>query len=194
MDNNNETNYLKYFNNLYDESTPLVFTDGTDTYNEFKKTYITHKKGFFIYAPSGTGKTHYINKQKEKHWVDGDIIWSACKALPNGQWWTWSSKEIDSIERRVDIITEQAKKQGFWIMGASCVNILPDAIVIPDWETHLKYIKHREKNNYDGGLKSDDLDKIKGFRNYVLRFKKLGVPVFKSVEDAVSYLVSQLDD
>lgn len=63
MENNK---FIKYFNNLYDESIPLVFTDGTDIYNDLKKEYITHKNGYFIYGPSGVGKTYFINNQKEK--------------------------------------------------------------------------------------------------------------------------------
>ncbi len=55
-----------YFNNLYDESTPLVFSDGTEIYNDLKKEYNTHNKGYFIYGPSGVGKSYFINNQKQK--------------------------------------------------------------------------------------------------------------------------------
>ncbi len=187
-------NLTKYLDNLYQESVPLVFTDGTNIYNELKKEYTTHKKGYFIYGPSGVGKTYFINHQKIKNWIDGDILWSITKAFPDGDWWNWSGKEIDTIERRADVITEQAKKLGFWIIGASAVNLIPDAIVIPDFKTHLSYIKCREENNYDGGMTSEDLDKIKKNRAYYSRFKKNGVPVFKSVEEAVSFLENQKDN
>ena len=192
-ENMKNNKFIKYFDNLYNESTPLVFTDGTDIYNDLKKKYITHKKGYFIYGPSGVGKTYFINNQKEKHWIDGDILWSATKAFPNGDWWNLSGDEIDAIERRADIITEQAKKLGFWIIGASSVNMIPDAIVIPDFKTHLKYIQHRENNNYDGGIKSDDLEKIKRNREYYSRFQKDGIPIFKSVDEAVYYIENQMD-
>lgn len=187
-------NFTKYFDNLYQESTPLVFTDGTDIYNELKKEYKTHKKGYFIYGPSGVGKTYFINHQKIKNWIDGDILWSITKAFPNGEWWNLSGEEIDIIERRADVITEQAKKLGFWIIGASSVNIIPDAIVIPDFKTHLCYIQYREQNNYDGGITSENLDKIKKNRAYYSRFKKDGVPIFKSVDEAVSFLENQTDN
>ena len=190
MENNK---FIKYFNNLYDESIPLVFTDGTDIYNDLKKEYITHKNGYFIYGPSGVGKTYFINNQKEKNWIDGDILWSAAKAFPDGDWWNLSGDEIDTIERRADVITEQAKRLGFWIIGASSVNMIPDAIVIPDFETHLKYIQHRENNNYDGGIKSDDLEKIKRNREYYSWFQKDGIPIFKSVDEAVYYIENQMD-
>lgn len=187
----NDKDLKLYYENLYSKNTPLVFSDGTNIYNELKKEYITHNKGYFIYGPSGVGKTYFINNQKVKNWIDGDILWEATKAFPHGDWWNWSGEEIDTIERRADVITEQAKKQGFWIIGASCVNIIPDAIVIPHFKTHLKYIKHRETHNYDGGIKSDDLNKIKRNRKYFSRFAKDGVPIFKSVDEAVYYIENQ---
>lgn len=183
-----------YYENLYDNDTPVVFTDGTDIYEKLKKDYITHDRGFFIYGPSGVGKTYFINKQIEKNWIDGDVLWEACHVFPKGDWWNLTGDEIDCIERRADVITEQAKKLGFWIIGASSVNMVPDAVVIPDFETHLGYIKYRENNNYDGGIKSDDLEKIKRNREYYSRFEKNGVPIFKSVDEAVSYLLSQKDN
>jgi len=180
-----------YYENLYSEETPLVFSDGTEIYNRLKKTYKTHEKGYFIYGPSGVGKTYFVERQKEKNWIDGDVLWSAAKAFPNTDWWNFSGEEIDAVERRADVITEQAKKLGFWIIGASSVNVVPDAIVMPDLETHVKYIKYREKHNYDGGMKEGNLEKIKKNREYYLRFS--GVPVFTSVCDAVSYLEHRLD-
>lgn len=186
-------NKKDYFSDLYAENTTLTFADGTEIYNELKKEYKTHKSGYFIYGPSGIGKTHFINNQTEKNWIDGDILWSATHAFPRGDWWNLSGEEIDTIERRADVITEQAKKQGFWIIGASSVNIIPDAIVIPDLKTHLKYIKYREENNYDGGITSEDIEKIKKNRKYYSRFKKYGVPIFKSVAEAVYYIENQKD-
>ncbi len=183
-----------YLNNLYNKDTPLIFSDGKEIYNKLKKEYVTHQNGYFIYGPSGIGKTYFVKNQKEKNWIDGDELWYSTKAFPKGDWWNLPGKEIDEIERRADVITEQAKKLGFWIIGASSVNIIPDAIVIPDFETHLKYIKYRENNNYDGGIKSNNLKKIKKNREYYSRFQKNGVPIFKNVDEAVSYIENQLDN
>lgn len=44
----------------------------------------------------------------------------ATKTFPGNDWWNLSGEEIDAIERRADVITEQAQKLGFWIIGASC--------------------------------------------------------------------------
>lgn len=137
-------------NELLKNDTPVVFTDGTDVYEKLKQEYITHEKGLFIYGPSGVGKTYYIDHQKEKNWIDGDTLWCLCKAFPKGDWWNLSGEEMDAIERRADVITEQAKKMGFWIIGASSVNMIPDAIVIPDFDTHLKYKNYRQQNTFDG--------------------------------------------
>ena len=49
-------------------------------------------------------------------------------------------------------LQSKQKKLGFWIIGASSVEIVPDAIVMPDLETHVKYIKYRENHNYLWGL------------------------------------------
>lgn len=187
-----EKNYLN--SNLFDQNTPVVFTDGSSVFNELQEQYIIHKKGFFIYGPSGVGKSYFVRHQKENHWIDGDYLWEVCHAFPKGDWWNLNGEEIDQIERRADVITEQAKKLGFWIIGASSVNMVPDAIVIPDFETHLGYIKYREEHNYDGGMKSDNIEKIKSNRDYFSRFKEQGVPIFTSVDEAVTYLQNQLDN
>jgi len=181
-------------NELLEQDTPVIFTDGSQVFNELKKRYITHEKGLFIYGPSGVGKTYYVKHQKEKKWIDGDVLWEGTNAFPKGDWWNLSGDEIDIIEKRADIITEQAKNLGFWIIGASSVNVIPDAIVIPDFETHLKYIKYREDHDYDGGIKSDNIEKIKSKRAYFSRFKENGVPIFKSVDEAALYLESQMDN
>lgn len=189
---------MEQFENLscyhLEEDTPIVFADGTSTYNELKKEYITHKKGVFIYAPSGVGKTFYINQQKEKHFIDGDYLWGLCGALPKGPWWL--NEEVDELERferRADIITEQAKKLGFFILGASRVNIIPDAIVLPPLETHIKFIKQRENHHYDGGLKSDNINKILNARERALKSKGPNTLVFDSVHQACEYFLSLED-
>lgn len=175
-----------------DPKTPLIFSDGTEVYKKFAKEHITHKKGFFIMAPSGSGKTYFIERQKEKHWLDGDSLWEITNAHPKGEWWLWEGEAIDEIDQRSDVITVQAKKLGFWIIGASNFWLKPDAIVLPHWSTHKKYIMDREKNNYDGGAKSDRLGQVLGHRKWIRQWAKKGVPVFNSVAEATNYLASTL--
>ena len=177
--------------NLLPLNTPLVFTDGTSVYKKLSEKYITHKVGYFILAPSGAGKTHYVKNQKELHWLDGDEIWNLAKAQPDGTWWLEDIPIIDEIDQRCDVITAEAKKQGFWMMGASNHWLKPDAVVIPDWDRHKELVLHREENNYDGGATSKDLERLKKSREWMSRWEKDGVPIFPTIELAVEHLVNK---
>ena len=127
-------------------NTPLVFADGTEVYKEFKKKYITHKIGYFILAPSGAGKTHFVINQKEPHWIDGDEVWMSARAHPDNQWWLEPLDVINEIDQRSDIITVKAKK----------------------------------------------IKKVTGHRNWIAKWKKQGVPSFKSMEEATEFLEKKL--
>lgn len=87
-----------------------------------------------------------------------------------------------------DIITVQAKELGFWIMGSANYWLKPDAIVLPHWKTHKKYIKYREENNYDGGATSDKLQQVINHRKVINKWVNKGVPKFGSIEEAVREL------
>jgi hypothetical protein len=180
--------YIKKHFDLLSQNTPLVFSDGTDTYNELGKKYVKHKAGFFILAPSGAGKTHFIKNQVTQDWIDGDEIWMMAKAHPKGEWWLEDISIIDEIDQRSDIITNEAKKLGFWIMGASNYWLKPDAVVIPDWETHKKFILRRESEGYDGGATSKDFERVEKSRTWMSRWAKQGTPIFRSIEEAVDYV------
>ncbi len=178
--------------NLLDPETPLIFTDGTEFYKKLAEEYISHKKGFFVFAPSGSGKTYFCKNQKEgkQNWIDADRLWRWAKAMPKGAWWE-KVELIDQVDQQCDIITLQARKLGFWMMGASCNWLKPDAIVIPKWKAHVNLIKKRELN-YDGGAKSDpkSLAQLKAHRKQILAWRKKGVPKFDSIEKAVNYLTA----
>jgi len=172
-------------------NTPLQFSNGTKVFEKFAKTYKRHKSGLFILAPSGTGKTHFINNQRVKHWIDGDSFWEATGAHPKGAWWREPIETIFEVDQRSDIMTVQAKKYGFWLMGASNYWLKPDAIVIPDWKTHKRFIKHREETNYDGGATSDQFEQVKSHRKFILKWQQKGVPKFESIEKAVNHLTKK---
>lgn len=169
---------------------PVVFADGSFFYKKLAKKYVTHKKGFFILAPSGAGKTHFVKNQKKQHWIDGDILWEDSGAHPAAPWWTMGMDVINEVDQRSDVITEQAKKLGFWVMGASNFWLKPDAIVVPHWNTHKKYILAREKGDYDGGATTKDFAQVLGHRKLILEYVKKGVKRFKSIQEAVDYLAS----
>lgn len=171
---------------------PVSFNDDGTIYEEFAKKYKTHERGFFILAPSGVGKTHFCKNQSEQHWIDGDELWLAAKAHPEGPWWLESLEINDRIDQRSDVVTMEAMWQGFWIMGASCSWLKPNAIVIPDWDEHKRLIKHREENDYDGGVTSESLWQVEGHRYKIIEKWHIqdDVPLFKTIEEAVNFLTT----
>jgi hypothetical protein len=166
---------------------PAIFQDGTSFYQDLGKRYTKHNKGFFILAPSGAGKTHFCKAQTEPHWIDGDDLWidAGAQPHPSSKWWEQGIEVIHRVDQRSDVITMEAKRLGFWIVGASNFWLQPDAIVIPDWETHVDYIKYRQENNYDGGAMLDALGQVREHVEVIMKWHTdHGVPMFNSVEDA----------
>jgi hypothetical protein len=173
---------------------PIIYSDGSAFYEELGKKYIQHDKGLFILAPSGVGKTHFCSAQKELHWIDGDELWLAAGAHPplGVEWWNQGVPTIEMVEQRSDVVTADATAEGVWIMGSSCFALKPDAIVVPDWDVHVGQIKHREENNYDGGMKSHQLDQVKIHIDIIRRWKEQGVPEFQSIQEAVDRLTGDV--
>jgi hypothetical protein len=186
-----DTDPLQDQEGLLSMETPLVFADGTEFFKTLAKDYVVHEKGFFILGPSGVGKSHYYRNQKEgeRHWIDADRLWRWSKAMPKGAWWEKGLEVSQDVESKCDIITAEAKKMGFWLIGSANNWLVPDAIVIPHWRTHVKFIKKRELN-FDGGARSTpkDLAQVKSHRKLISLWEKKGVPKFNSVEEAIMYL------
>lgn len=166
----------------------VIFTSGDDFFKQLSIEYIKHTRGFFILAPSGVGKTYFIDRQYIKQWIDGDYLWPATMADISDDEWEYDFNTVMEINNRCDVITDQARKQGFWIIGASNNWLKPDAIVIPDWDTHKKFIMKRENSVYDGGAKEHDFDALIKHRDWILKWKNIGVPCFDSVQEATRYL------
>lgn len=166
-----------------------VFCDGEDILKKIKSEYITHSKGFFILAPSGSGKTHFVKSQTTKDWIDGDDLWMATGAQPKTEWWAQGLEVINEVEQKCDVITKEAKENGLWIIGASNFWLMPDAIVLPNLKTNKKFIIKRENTNYDGGAKSDAFDQLISHRSYMKKLaRKNKIPIFKTIEEADLYL------
>ena len=167
----------------------VTFQNNSLFYEELELTYRKHGCGYFILAPSGSGKTYYCQNQIQLDWLDGDDLWRKSGATPKGSWWTESLSIINRIEKRCDIITEEAKENGFWVMGSSSYWLKPDAVVIPNWDTHLRFIAHRQDNHYDGGATMDTLDRVISHRRIIADWHfKGGVPLFLNIEEAVTEL------
>jgi hypothetical protein len=168
---------------------PCIFQKNEETYKKFLDETVRHSKGFFILAPSGTGKTHFVTRQNEKHWIDGDMLWMATGAHPDIAWWTKGLDIIQEVDARSDVITQEAKRLGLWIIGASNNWLAPDAVVLPPWETNVAYIKKRQETNYDGGLTMDQLGQLESHRKEIEEMAKAkNVPIFDSIEGATSHI------
>ena len=171
-----------------DQNTPIIFADGTEFYARLAKEYIKHSKGLFILAPSASGKSYFVNNQKENDWIDGDYLWPATNADLCSDEWNTKPEEVYEINRRSDVITYQANKLGFWVMGSSNESLKPDAIVILPWDTQVEYIKKRESTIYDGGATTADIESIRYHRQAVSLWEDKGVPSFESIDEAVDFL------
>lgn len=173
-----------------DTSTPVVFSDGTSVFNKLKEAYITHSTGRFILSSSGTGKTHYIKSQSDKHWIDGDYFWPLTNADLLHDDWEHDFELVMEVNSRCDAMTYQAKKQGLWILGSSNNWLKPDAIVKLDEDTQRDYIRKRQKNGLDGGATDRDFEGVLRHNAFIMRWAEQDVPVFDSVELAANYFIS----
>jgi hypothetical protein len=174
-------------------SVPVIFSDGTKLYKELAEKYELHDKGLFILAPSGVGKTYYVNHQSKMDWIDGDSLWTVAGADYSQDEWGDNLDDVMEINARCDVITYQAKKQGFWVLGSSNYFLKPDAVVIPDWDTHLKFITARQESNYDGGATTDDLAGLRSHIQWITKTWQNKVPFFKSIETAATHLTRPID-
>lgn len=172
--------------------TPVTFEEDSKFYDRLAEKYLKHNTGLFILAPSGAGKTYFCKQQKQQDWIDGDELWMGAKAHPDGPWWNEAVPVINRIDKRSDVITSESKELGFWIMGASNFWLKPDAVVIPDWETHVGYIKHRQESDYDGGATLEALDQVKSHIEVIMKWHTdYGVPRYYSIDEAVKQLTKQ---
>ncbi len=171
---------------------PVVFANGTDVYDRLAQSYRRHAKGYFLLAPSGAGKTYFVDHQVLPDWIDGDVLWQAVGALPDGEWWNLPLERIMELEARCDLITQEARRLGFWVLGGSNTWLQPDAVVLPHWQTQKYRMGLRLKHNYDGGLAPDQTGKALTQRRWFSRWTKQGVPKFTSIEAAAASLAARM--
>ena len=180
----------KNYHKIESSKVPVVFTDGSKVYEELAKEYIRHDSGLFILAPSGTGKTYFVESQVDKNWIDGDVVWPLTGADFSDDDWNFSPMQVDEINARCDVVTHELRKLGFWVMGSSNKFLKPDAIVIPEWEQHIAMVQKREDSDkFDGGAKPKDHANLKNhIESIKKKWPKEKVPYFKSIEAAVDFL------
>ncbi|MFZ1258094.1 MAG: hypothetical protein WAQ25_01355 [Candidatus Saccharimonas sp.] len=172
----------------------VIYSDGTDFFQNLHNTFPTFSHGFFIMTPSGAGKTYFCDHQKEQIWIDGDKLWIESGAQPNIEWWNGGVQLIERVEQRCDIITAQAVDMGFWVMGSVNFWLKPDAIVIPKWDVLLERIRQRQlSGNYDGGLTAQHTDQLKTHIAIIEKWHTdHNVPRFETIEEAVNTLANQV--
>jgi hypothetical protein len=167
----------------------IQFVKNPDLYNKALEKAAKHKVGYFIFAPSCSGKSYYLDRASTNDWIDGDFIWEDSGAHPPvaTKWWQDSDVDnLDLIDIKADIVTDEVRKMGGWIMGASTYFLRPDAVVLLPWATHKSYaLKRANELNSSGEQKIEKLKRMR--RSYFKRFKKNKVPVFKSIEEAVKF-------
>jgi hypothetical protein len=166
--------------------------DDVEFFDELAKTYVKHKAGLFILAPSGTGKSYFTSRQDKKDWIDGDILWPLAGADTTSDEWIDDLSTVMETNNKCDVVTEKAKKLGFWVIGASNSWLKPDAIVLPEWDTHLSYIKKRQADieNFDGGATLANIDGLKSHIRWISdKWPMKEVQYFTSIEEAVKFLV-----
>ena len=171
----------------------VVFKNGDEYFNRLESQYNRHEKGLFILTPSGAGKTYYASRQSQPDWIDGDIVLTETGAQPDTDWWNQGVPVIERVEQRCDVITQQFRDQGYWIMTSINWWLKPDAIVIPDWDVLTQQIAHRQENGYDGGMTSEQHEQLKKGREIIERWHtEKGVPRFTSIEEAVKTLADSI--
>jgi GTPase SAR1 family protein len=154
----------------------FAFTSGKTVYDDLGKKFIKQKKAYVILGPPGVGKTTFVKKQKEKIWVDVDPLFSKL-----GVKWHQNAKNPVDMRLnylRADYMLEQTKALGFCVIGALFWEFVPDAIVIPDLDTHKRYLKGRKNLNIEVVCKIRNLLKKKA--------KDFKIPIFKSCEEAAA--------
>lgn len=116
------------------------------------------------------------------------MLWPAANVDKTPGDWNDSADSVLEINNKCDVITNKAKKLGFWVVGSSNNFLKSDAIVLPKWNTHKSYIAAREKTSYYEGATSNDLDGVKAHRAVIRKWRKYGVPCYESVQDTAKYL------
>jgi hypothetical protein len=164
---------------MADIKSKFMFTSGKNVYVKYNKNYKTHKKGYVILSPPGSGKTTFVKNQIGKRdWIDQDDLFKDLGV--NWQLNKKNDKEFKLNYLRADYMSEQSKLLGYRIIGSLFWEYVPDAIVIIPLKLHKKYVSKRKDLN---------LKTVMTIGDFLLKqSKKHKIPVFDNIVDAVNYL------
>jgi len=139
-----------------------------------------------ILGPPGIGKTTFVRKNEDAIWKSGNKLdWIDQDDLCNELGVDWHHNSNNQVDfklnyQRADYITEQSKQMGYRLIGSLFWEYKADAIVIPPWDIHSKYLENRKDLNHNV---------VKEVRKILEdQAKKMKIPVFKSIEEAVKFL------
>lgn len=150
-------------------------------FNELKNKYDTSNTGYIIMGSSGIGKSHFSNtyyRHNKKITISSDrlIKYISGKKFSIENWLKIYNSKIKTYSNILQI----AKQHGFKILcSPAFYNLIPDAIVILPWKTHLQYLK--KKNNINLNIIKISLVRLKQLS------KDHNIKIFTSIQDAVNY-------
>lgn len=100
----------------------IQFQENTTIYEKALEKVNKHNIGYYIFAPSCSGKSYYLNSKSNNDWIDGDFIWEESGAHPDSRTKWWEDENVynlDLIDIKADIVTDEVRNIGGWMMGAS---------------------------------------------------------------------------
>lgn len=124
-------------------------------------------------GPPCSGKSTFVRNQEKKEWIDSDDLFNELNVK-----WHFNETNNNNFKLnylRCDYILEQCKVNNMKVIGALFWDYKPICIVIPKYETHLKYIKKRNMN----------IDYVIKIRNFLIqKAQKEKIQIFKTCEEA----------
>tara|TARA_B100001175_G_C19403854_1_gene587645 strand:- start:140 stop:688 length:549 start_codon:yes stop_codon:yes gene_type:complete len=143
------------------------------------------KKGVSLIAPTGAGKTYFINNQQQGNrlWIDADPLMKRAKVLP--EYNEWSEYNFETIAQMCDMVTVYVKqKHKLRILGSTWWDAaMHDAMVIPDVGELKARLSQKEDKFDDSFFENNVLVAIKIMEKEAI---KSNVPIiYDSIENAV---------
>ena len=129
-------------------------------------------QGKVILAPSGTGKSTWIENHPGSGWEDADILFDQSTHFEEEATYEQRKRHYMEIDKKL----EQARQEGKKVMSGLFWNFVPDAIVIPDETLHRQYVAKRKDLPWK---------RAKQTRKYLQR---INAPKFKTIDEAVDFL------